>query len=107
MVQSTTQVAAPLIDDVTVKDSFGDFCAGVNFVNGNVHITFASITADHSMGDPVPQRRVVSARVVIALPGAGCRRAVGETSEQAEGVGAMSAGRRTPSTAVGVHMALG
>jgi hypothetical protein len=49
MTQSTTQLAAPpLIDDVTVKDSFGDFCAGVNFTNGNVHLTFASITTDHS-----------------------------------------------------------
>jgi hypothetical protein len=71
MAQTTAQVISlPLIDDVTVKDSFADFCAGINFTNGNVHITFASITADHSRGDPSPQRRVVSARVVISLAGA-------------------------------------
>jgi hypothetical protein len=33
----TDRSALPLIDDVTVKDVFADFCTGLNFVHGNLH----------------------------------------------------------------------
>ena len=58
----TDRSALPLIDDVTVKDTFADFCTGLNFAHGNLHMTFASVTADHS-ADQAPTRRIVSARL--------------------------------------------
>ena len=61
--------ALPLIVDVTVKDTFADFCTGLNFAHGNLHMTFASVTADHS-ADQAPTRRIVSARVVMPITGA-------------------------------------
>lgn len=65
----TDRSALPLIDDVTVKDVFADFCTGLNFVHGNLHMTFASVTADHSIDD-APPRRIVSARLVMPITGA-------------------------------------
>jgi hypothetical protein len=59
----------PLAEDFRVREIFADFCAGLNVVNGNVHITFASIVADHSE-EPAPSRRVVSARIVLPVAGA-------------------------------------
>lgn len=59
----------PLADDGTVKDSFADFCTGLNFAHGNVHMTFASLPADHSRDD-APSKRVVSARIVMPITGA-------------------------------------
>src|SRR5437879_3682099 len=59
----------PLTEDFRINEIFADFCAGLNVVNGNVHITFASIVADHSE-DPAPSRRVVSARIVLPVAGA-------------------------------------
>jgi hypothetical protein len=56
----------PLIDDSAIKDNFSDQCAGLSFVNGNVHLTFISYTSDHS-NDPSPARRVVSARLVMPI----------------------------------------
>ena len=61
--------ALPLIDDVTLKDAVADFCTGLNFAHGNLHVTFASVTADHSVDD-APPRRIVSARIVMPIPGA-------------------------------------
>lgn len=61
--------ALPLIDDVTVKDSFAEFCTGLNFVHGNVHMTFASVTADHC-SHRAPSKRIVSARIVMPIIGA-------------------------------------
>lgn len=58
----------PLIDDPTVKDVFAEFCTGLNFVHGNLHMTFASITADHS-SPQAPSKRVVSARIVMPITG--------------------------------------
>ena len=60
--------ALPLIDDPTVKDVFAEFCTGLNFVHGNLHMTFASITADHS-SPQAPSKRVVSARIVMPIIG--------------------------------------
>jgi ABC-type transporter lipoprotein component MlaA len=65
----TDRSALPLIDDVTVKDTFADFCTGLNFAHGNLHMTFASVTADHS-ADQAPTRRIVSARIVMPITGA-------------------------------------
>jgi hypothetical protein len=66
MAQTTTQRPPPLIDDVTVKDSYGDEVSGLSVTNGNLHITLVSIMPDHSR-EPAPLRRVVSARVVVPL----------------------------------------
>jgi hypothetical protein len=52
--------ALPLVEDPTVKDVFAEFCTGLNFVHGNLHITFASVTADHS-APQAPSKRIVSA----------------------------------------------
>ena len=60
--------ALPLVDDPTVKDVFAEFCTGLNFVHGNLHMTFASITADHS-SPQAPSKRVVSARIVMPIIG--------------------------------------
>lgn len=59
----------PLVDDPTVKDVFAEFCTGLNFVHGNVHITFASVTADYSSHRAL-SKRVVSARLVMPTIGA-------------------------------------
>jgi hypothetical protein len=56
----------PLIDDLSVKDAFCDQCAGLSCANGNVHLTFVSLTLDHG-SDPSPSRRVVSARLVMPI----------------------------------------
>jgi hypothetical protein len=70
MAQSTSQPPPlPFVEDVTVKEVFADTSVGVTFVNGNVHITFISIIADH-IRDPAPSRRVVSARLVLPIGGA-------------------------------------
>jgi len=61
--------ALPLIDDPTVKDVFAEFCTGLNFVHGNLHMTFASVTADHSLPQ-APSKRIVSARIVMPITGA-------------------------------------
>lgn len=61
--------ALPLIDDPTVKDAFAEFCTGLNFVHGNLHMTFASVTADHS-SHRASSKRVVSARIVMPIIGA-------------------------------------
>jgi hypothetical protein len=68
--EKTEEFAAlPFVDDLTVKDVFAEFCIGLNFVHGNLHMTFASVTADHT----VPQaetKRIVSARIVMPIIGA-------------------------------------
>jgi hypothetical protein len=61
--------ALPLMDDATVKDSFAEFCTGLNFVHGNLHMTFASVTADYS-SHKAPSKRIVSARIVMPIIGA-------------------------------------
>jgi hypothetical protein len=61
--------ALPLIDDPTIKDVFAEFCTGLNFVYGNLHMTLASVTADHSLPQ-APSKRIVSARIVMPIIGA-------------------------------------
>jgi hypothetical protein len=58
-----------LIDDAAVKDMFAEFCTGLNFVHGNLHMTFASVTADHSAPRSA-SKRIVSARIVMPIIGA-------------------------------------
>ena len=58
-----------LMDDTTVKDVFAEFCTGLNFVHGNLHMTFASVTADYS-SPQAPSKRVVPARIVMPIIGA-------------------------------------
>ena len=59
---------SPLANDVTVKEVFADACVGLNVLNGNVHLTFASVIADHSE-ERAPSQRVVSARIVMPVAG--------------------------------------
>jgi hypothetical protein len=59
----------PLVDDITVKDVFAKFCTGLHFVHGNLHMTFASVTADHS-SHGASSKRIVSARIVMPIIGA-------------------------------------
>src|SRR6516165_8747048 len=59
----------PLVDDLTVKDVFAEFCIGLNFVHGNLHMTFASVTADHS-APQAASKRIISARIVMPIIGA-------------------------------------
>jgi len=54
----------PLKDDLSVKEVFADQCIGLNVLNGNVHLTFASVIADHSE-NPAPSQRIITARVVM------------------------------------------
>jgi hypothetical protein len=54
----------PLVEDITVRDVFAEFCTGLQFVHGNLHMTFASVIADHS-SQGTSSRRVVSGRIVI------------------------------------------
>jgi hypothetical protein len=64
MKQAEDLASLPFVDDLTVKDSFAEFCTGLNFVHGNLHMTFASVTADHSSHQS-PPKRIVSARIVM------------------------------------------
>ena len=61
--------ALPLVDDPAVKDVFAEFCTELNFVHGNLHMTFASVTADYS-SPQAPSKRMVSARIVMPIIGA-------------------------------------
>jgi hypothetical protein len=62
-------VTLPLVDDHTIKEVFAEFCTGLNFVHGNLHMTFASVTADHS-APQAASKRTVSARIVMPIIGA-------------------------------------
>jgi hypothetical protein len=59
----------PLVDNDKVKDVFAEFCTRLNFIHGNVHMSFASATADHS-SPRASSKRVVSARIVMPTIGA-------------------------------------
>jgi hypothetical protein len=65
----TEAATPPLMDDLSVKEAFADFCVGLNVLNGNFHMTFASVIADHRTDD-APHRRAVSARLVMPITGA-------------------------------------
>ena len=57
------------LDDPAVKDVFAEFCTGLHFVHGNLHMTFASVTADHS-APQAASKRIISARIVMPIIGA-------------------------------------
>jgi hypothetical protein len=69
MEQDNDLMTLPLVDDPAVKDVFAEFCTWLNFVHGNLHMTFASVTADYS-SPQAPSKRVVSARIVMPMIGA-------------------------------------
>ena len=69
MERDSDLMTLPLVDDPTVKDVFAEFCTGLNFVHGNLHMTFASVTADHS-ANRASSKRIVSARIVMPIIGA-------------------------------------
>jgi hypothetical protein len=62
------QAPLALIDDITVGDIFADTCAGASVVNGNLHMTFVSVTPDYSK-QPAPLTRRVSARLIMPIAG--------------------------------------
>src|SRR5580658_644998 len=71
MAQGTPYSQVPLIDDKTVKNTYADGCVGINVTSGNVYVTFASVATDYGQNvDPAPQHRLVSARLVMPIPGA-------------------------------------
>jgi hypothetical protein len=59
----------PLRDDPAVRETYVDGPVGVNFFNGNLHITLWALRSDHSV-EASPQYRQVVARLVIPLAGA-------------------------------------
>ena len=69
MEQDNDLMTLPLVDDRTVKDVFAEFCTGLNFVHGNLHMTFASVTVDYS-SPQAPSKRIVSAPIVMPIIGA-------------------------------------
>lgn len=56
-------------DDPSVGETFVDGPVGVNFVNGNMHITFFTVRLDHRAPTQPPVNRV-ALRIVIPVPGA-------------------------------------
>jgi hypothetical protein len=59
----------PVRDNSNVTETYVDGPVGVNFYNGNLHITFATMRADHSI-EPSPHYREVTARLVMPFAGA-------------------------------------
>ena len=59
----------PLRNNDQILEHYADGSAGVNFLNGNLHITFVTLRADHS-ADPSPLYRQVTLRLVIPIAGA-------------------------------------
>jgi hypothetical protein len=59
----------PLRNNDQALEHYADGPVGVNFLNGNLHITFATQRADHTV-DPASQYRMVTLRLVIPIAGA-------------------------------------
>ena len=59
----------PLRNDDRVIEHYADAPVGVNFFNGNLHITFMTLRTDHT-SEPSPQYRQVTFRLVMPLAGA-------------------------------------
>jgi hypothetical protein len=60
----------PLRNDDQILEKYVDSPVGFSFVNGNAHITFATLRMDHSNTDLPTQYRQVTLRLVIPLAGA-------------------------------------
>jgi hypothetical protein len=59
----------PLRNDDQVLEHYADGPVGVEFLSGNLHITFATLRADHAQ-DPAVRYRQVTLRMVLPLAGA-------------------------------------
>lgn len=69
MAQSANPPLPPLVDDLSVREVFADGCAGATYSNGNLHLTFVTLSGDYA-ATPAPIRRVVSAKLVMTVAGA-------------------------------------
>src|ERR1700733_13430605 len=68
MSQAVPMTVPPLRNDDHILEHYTDGPVGINFFNGNLHITFATLCSDHS-SDPAPQYRQVTLRLVMSLAG--------------------------------------
>jgi hypothetical protein len=59
----------PLRNNDEASEHYADASAGVNFLNGNLRITFVAFRADHSV-QPASQYRQVTLRLIMPLSGA-------------------------------------
>jgi hypothetical protein len=59
----------PLRNDERIMEHYADTPVGVNYHNGNLHFTFATIRSDFCT-DRAPQYRQITLRLVIPLTGA-------------------------------------
>ena len=73
MTEKTPKIGAPkppVVENVENNEIFVSDTAGVAFIDGNCHLTFAATRADHSAGrDPAPISRQVCCRLVMPLNG--------------------------------------
>lgn len=68
MSQAASMTVPPLRDNDLNLEHYADGPVGVNFLNGNLHITFVTIRSDHS-SDPALHYRQVTLRLVMPLAG--------------------------------------
>ena len=68
MSQTVSMTAPPVRENDQIPEHFADAPIGVNFLNGNLHITFATLRSDHTT-DPPSQHRQVTLRLVMPLAG--------------------------------------
>jgi hypothetical protein len=59
-------VLSPLRNDDSIVEHFADTLVGINFINGNVNPTSATVRANHAV-EPAEYYRQVTARLVIPL----------------------------------------
>ena len=69
MSQPTAMPLPPVQNDDGILERYVDGPIGINFFNGNMHITFITLRVNHAV-DPSPQYRQVTLRIVIPLAGA-------------------------------------
>lgn len=61
----------PIRNNDSTAEHYVDGPIGVNFLNGNLHITFVTVRADHAAGaDPAPPYRQDTMRLIMPLAGA-------------------------------------
>ncbi|MGB9152619.1 MAG: hypothetical protein WCD70_05980 [Alphaproteobacteria bacterium] len=63
----TTKLVSSIIDNPLIQDVFVDEAAGFHRYNGNLRITFTTLRADHTAGNPAPTQRVIVGRLVMPL----------------------------------------
>lgn len=62
----TSSLHQPLKDDANIPEQYADSFAGFIFANGVLHLTFATLRADHGKEPPTNYRQVTS-RLVLPL----------------------------------------